>query len=159
VTRALLVLVALLQALHFEPVQPDLFSAGANFTNAWADYDSDGDPDLFVGFDGTPNRLYRNDKATFTDVANAAGIADARSTRAVAWGDFDADGDPDLLVGFTPVPADARAGKPESAVSVLRLYRNDAGKFADHTAAAGLSVASGRSGARGCATHGRRALV
>lgn len=132
-TRGLLVLVAFLQALHFEPVQPELFGGGANFTNAWADYDGDGDPDLFVGFDGTPNRLYRNDKGTFTDVAAAAGIADARSTRAAAWGDFDADGDPDLLVGFTPGPAG----------SVLRVYRNNAGKFVDVTADVGLSVDKG----------------
>ena len=78
--------------------------------------DGDGDLDLFVGFDGTPNRLYRNDKGTFTDVAAAAGVADARPTRAAAWGDVDADGDPDLLLGFTPAPGG----------SVLQLYRNDA---------------------------------
>jgi hypothetical protein len=143
VTRALLVLVAFLQALHFEPVQPELFGAGANFTNAWADYDSDGDPDLFVGFDGTPNRLYRNEKGTFSDVASAAGIAEARPTRAAAWGDFDADGDPDLLVGFTPLSAQATAGKPGPAGSVLRLYRNNAGKFDDYTAPAGLIVEKG----------------
>jgi hypothetical protein len=144
----LLLFVAFLQALHFEPAQPELFGAGANFTNAWADYDGDGDPDLFVGFDGTPNRFYRNERGVFSDVATAAGIADARSTRAAAWGDFDADGDPDLLVGFTP--ASATAGKPGSAeakagptTSVLRLYRNDGGKFVDHTAPGGLLVEKG----------------
>ena len=53
----------------FEPMQPELLGAGSTFTNAFADYDNDGDPDLFVGFDGKPNRLYRNDKGTFVDVA------------------------------------------------------------------------------------------
>ncbi len=117
----------------FEPMQPDVLGAGSNFTNAFADYDNDGDLDLFVGFDGKPNRLYRNDKGTFTDVASAAGIADSRPTRAAAWGDFDADGDPDLLLGFTPL----------KDASVLKLYRNHAGSFADATNDAGLIVATG----------------
>lgn len=117
----------------FEPMQPDVLGAGANLTNAFADYDNDGDPDMFVGFDGKPNRLYRNDQGTFTDVAAAAGIADSRPTRAAAWGDFDADGDPDLLLGFTPL----KGG------SVLKLYRNNAGSFADATADTGLMVAAG----------------
>ncbi len=101
----------------FEPMQPDVLGAGSNFTNAFADYDNDGDLDMFVGFDGKPNRLYRNDKGVFTDVASAAGVADARPTRAAAWGDFDDDGDPDLLLGFTPSPG----------ASVLKLYRNTNG--------------------------------
>ena len=46
----------------FEPIQPELFAAGANLVNAFADLEGDGDPDLFVGFDGAPNRLYRNDR-------------------------------------------------------------------------------------------------
>lgn len=118
---------------EFEPLQPALFGAGATFLNAFADVDGDRDLDLFVGFDGQPNRLYRNDAGVFTDIAQAAGLADARPTRAAAFGDMDADGDPDLLVGFTPGPAG----------SVLRLYRNDRGVFADHTAVAGLAVATG----------------
>jgi len=117
----------------FEPIQPDLFKAGATLVNAFADIDGDGDLDLFVGFDGAPNRLYRNDSGTFTDSAAAAGVADARATRASAFADVDADGDADLLLGFTPGPAG----------SVLRLYRNDGGRFVDHTAAAGLVVAKG----------------
>jgi FG-GAP-like repeat len=125
--------VLLLQTVAFEPVQPDLFGAGGTLVNAWADYDGDDDPDLFVGFDGAPNRLYRNGNGTFVDVAMDAGIADARSTRAAAWGDFDEDGDPDLLVGFTP----------GAAGSVLRLYRNTKGKFADVTTQYGLGVGTG----------------
>ena len=115
----------------FEPAQADMFAAGT-LTNAWADYDGDGDADLFVGFNGAPNRLYRNDAGTFREVAAEAGLADARATRASAWGDYDGDGDPDLLLGYTP-----------GTDSVLRLYRNTAGRFTDVTAAAGLVIEKG----------------
>src|SRR5687768_5656518 len=119
-------------APKFEPAQRELLALGGSFANAWADPDGDGDPDLFVGFNGAANRLYRNDAGVLTDVAAAAGVADARATRAAAWGDYDADGDPDLLVGFAPGPA-----------SVLRLYRNDRGRFTDATVDAGLARDSG----------------
>jgi hypothetical protein len=122
----------LAQAPSFTPVQPELFAAGGAFTNAWGDVDGDGDADLFVGFNGAPNRLYRNDAGTFTDVAASAGVADARPTRAAAWGDYDGDGDPDLLVGFTV-----------GAGGVLRLYRNDGGHFVDVTREAGVAIDSG----------------
>ena len=115
----------------FEPAQADMFAAGT-LTNAWADYDGDGDPDLFVGFNGAPNRLYRNDVGTLRDVAGEAGLADARATRASAWGDYDGDGDPDLLLGHTP-----------GTDSVLRLYRNTSGRFTDVTAASGLVIEKG----------------
>jgi hypothetical protein len=115
----------------FEPYQPDL-QAAATLSNAAADFDGDGDVDLFVGFNGAANRLYRNDGGTLKDVAAAAGVADPRATRAAAWGDFDADGDPDLLVGFVP-----------GETPVLRLYRNEGARFQDVTPQVGLTVASG----------------
>ena len=106
--------------------------AAATLTNAWADYDLDGDPDLFVGFNGAHNRLYRNDAGVMRDVAGEAGVADARATRAAAWGDYDNDGDPDLLVGYAP-----------GTEMVLRLYRNTAGRFTDVTYVARLVVPAG----------------
>ena len=112
----------------FELVQPDLFSAPGGQPNAWADYDGDGDLDLFVGFRGAPDRLYRNDGGRFTDVAEAAGLAATIETRAAAWGDFDADGDPDLYVGH------ANTAEPN------RIYRNDGGRFTDVAAALGIHL-------------------
>jgi hypothetical protein len=97
----------------FEAVQAELFGAPGAWPNAWADFDGDGDLDLFVGFSDSPNRLYRNDVGTFVDVAADVGLADADGTRAAAWGDYDRDGDSDLYLGFgADGPAD-------------RLYRND----------------------------------
>jgi FG-GAP-like repeat len=116
----------------FEPVAPELFAAGGTLANAWADYDGDGDPDLFVGFNGSPNRLYRNDAGHFVEVAAEAGIADARPTRAAAWIDIDGDADADLVVGFTPAGG-----------GVLRVYRNAGGRFTDATVQTGLQADSG----------------
>jgi hypothetical protein len=120
------------QPVTMRHVQPELFAATGSLVNALADINGDGNIDLFVGFNGTANRLYRNDGGTFVEIGAAAGVADARATRAAAFGDWDGDGDPDLLVGFAP-----------GAGPVLRLYRNADGRFIDATADAGLRVDSG----------------
>ena len=73
---------------------PDGFGMGASF----ADYDDDGNLDLYVTNFG-PNRLYRNrGDGTFEDVAAKAGVADTLWSTGVAWGDFDRDGHLDLYV-------------------------------------------------------------
>jgi hypothetical protein len=64
---------------------------------AAADYDNDGDPDLYVTNFGA-NRLYRNDAGRFTDVTDAAGVGDPRWSMSAAWVDVDHDGLLDLYV-------------------------------------------------------------
>ena len=81
---------------------------------SWADYDLDGDLDLYVGRyldprreipttfyarNGEPNRLYRNDGGgRFTDVTAAAGVGETGLCLGTTFGDYDDDGDPDLYV-------------------------------------------------------------
>jgi enediyne biosynthesis protein E4 len=63
-----------------------------------ADYDNDGDDDLYVTCFG-PDRLYRNrGDGTFEDVTAKAGVGDARFSTGASWGDYDRDGDLDLFV-------------------------------------------------------------
>jgi hypothetical protein len=115
---------------RFVPVQPELFGISGGQPNCWADFDNDGDLDLFTGFKaGLPNRLYRNDRGRFTEVAEAAGVADIADTRAAAWGDFDADGRFDLFVGFTR-KSDAPA----------RIYHNEGGRFVDVARDLGVNI-------------------
>jgi len=73
---------------------PRGFGMGASF----ADFDDDGDKDLYVTNWG-PNRLFRNrGDGTFEEVAGELGVADPRWSVATAWGDFDRDGLLDLYV-------------------------------------------------------------
>ena len=65
---------------------------------SWMDYDSDGDPDLYVANDFGRNNLYRNDGGSFVDVAAEAGVEDQAAGMGVSWADYDEDGDFDLHV-------------------------------------------------------------
>ncbi len=84
-------------------------------TAAWADYDLDGDLDLFIGNEHSGqtayrSQLFRNDLGEgFRDVTWESGTANLRLAKGVAWGDYDDDGDPDLYV---------------SNEGANRLYRN-----------------------------------
>ena len=73
-------------------------------TAGWADYDNDGDVDLYVGNESSnrvrsPSQLFRNNgDGTFTDVAAAAGVENHRYAKGVVWGDHDGDRFADLYV-------------------------------------------------------------
>jgi hypothetical protein len=131
-----------LEEANFKLAQPELFAARGSMTNAWADFDGDGDLDLFVGFGpDRPNRLYRNSDGHFTDVAAEVGVADMEGTRAVAWGDYNADGHLDLYVGFSGGSTTGPSKIPN------KLYRNKGGggRFTDVTGDLGMVLPLGKS--------------
>lgn len=90
----------------------DGFGMGASF----ADYDGDGDLDLYVTNYG-PNRLFRNrGDGRFEEVGAWAGVDDALWSVGAAWGDYDRDGRLDLYVtnylDFHPEPSGAAGDDP-----------------------------------------------
>jgi hypothetical protein len=100
-----------------------------------ADYDNDGDPDLFIMGSSTDNLMRNNGDGTFTDVTVAAGVQDPYLTTAASWADYDGDGWVDLYVGnyigepFFPY----HQGAPN------RLFRNNRnGTFTDLAPQLGL---------------------
>jgi hypothetical protein len=123
---------------------------------AAADYDNDGDTDLYVTAVG-PNRLLRNDGGTrLVDVTATSGTGDPGFSTSAAWLDYDRDGQLDLFVANYVVwsPATDRFctldGRTKSYCTPeaypgqsARLYRNlGGGRFADVTARAGVENAA-----------------
>jgi enediyne biosynthesis protein E4 len=78
--------------------------AGRGMSVAFADYDQDGSPDVFVTNDNMPNFLFHNrGDGTFEEVALAAGVALRDHGKPVAsmgteFKDYDNDGLPDVFV-------------------------------------------------------------
>ena len=124
-----------------------------------ADFDNDGDIDLFVA--GVyRNELFRNDgDGTFAEVAKTAGIASDRWAVASGWFDYDADGLLDLFVvnyADWTVDFDRYCGDRDKGVRVYchpkylkpianQIYRNlGDGSFQDVSGASGIAAHAGR---------------
>ena len=125
------------------------FSVGV----ATADYDNDGDQDVYISNFG-PNKLYRNNgDGTFSDVTKKAGVenGDKKIGAGVTFLDIDHDGDLDLFaahyvdftyenhrgVRFSGHPA--YAGPLDYRPTPFSLFRNNGdGTFADVSAESGV---------------------
>jgi hypothetical protein len=144
---------------HFSPKAAKLTPAALAYSLAAADYDRDGDLDLFVcGYapramaaqarlllgrpapyhdanNGAPNTLLRNDgNWVLTNVTRSVGLDEnnRRFSFAASWEDYDNDGDLDLYVA--------------NDYGRNNLYRNDAGRFRDVAAEAAVEdISSGMS--------------
>ncbi|WCO01770.1 FG-GAP-like repeat-containing protein [Psychroserpens ponticola] len=111
------------------------YYSGGNYGSIWIDYDNDRDMDMFIAKCGgetarrTNVMLTNNGDGTFTENANALGLADPMQTWSSSWADYDNDGDMDVFVG-------ASSGNH-------KLMRNNGdGSFTDVTTGAGVSGAS-----------------
>ncbi|MBI2946644.1 MAG: CRTAC1 family protein, partial [Verrucomicrobia bacterium] len=116
---------------------PDFRSSGSCV--AAADFDRDGDLDLFVGSRSVPgkypllpvNHLLRNAGSHFTDVTDswAAALRKTGMVTSALWSDADGDGWIDLLVAHDWGP--------------VRLFVNRHGRLEDQTREAGLDSLTG----------------
>jgi enediyne biosynthesis protein E4 len=136
-------------------LEVDMYGLGV----AAADYDNDGDVDLFVNGLG-PDRLFRNrGDGTFEDVTAKAGVSDPGFGTSATWVDYDRDGRPDLFacnyVQWSPRDdifctldgVNKSYCTPESYRGATnRLYRNRGdGTFEDVTRKAGVFDPTGKS--------------
>src|SRR5688572_9125001 len=122
-----------------------------------ADYDNDGNSDLYITGYG-PDALFRNKgDGTFSDVTSTARVSDTRWSTGCAFGDYDRDGDVDLYVA-NYVAFSEKTIRPRGRNNLCRymgadvfcgpiglvgeadiLYRNNGnGTFTDVTSAAGI---------------------
>ncbi len=103
-----------------------------------ADYDNDGDLDIFVGSRSVPGAypvtpqsfLLQNKGGRFTDIGSAVpGLGDVGLVTGATWTDLNADGWTDLVIA--------------NDWGTVRIFTNDEGTLSDTTEAAGLGQTLG----------------
>jgi hypothetical protein len=113
-----------------------LDTTGKGLGVVWGDYDGDGDQDLYVANDDTPNFLWRNrGNGTFDEVGGLAGVALSedgipQAGMGTDMADYDNDGRLDIFV-------------TNLSEETNELYHNDGnGLFSDRTFVSGLGAPS-----------------
>lgn len=122
------------EAAGLLPIRGRAYGMGA----ACADYDNDGDTDVYlVAMRG--NVLLRNDgDGSFTDVTDAAGVRNYQWSTGAAFGDYDGDGLLDLYVGNYI----KQLSYPNHVPFPNTLYHNEGdGTFRDVTLGTGVAGA------------------
>lgn len=121
------------------PESPQLAGWKTSLCSVWADYDQDGDADLYVSNDFGPDALMRNDYPNgFKDVTLEEGHESmAGFGMGVSWGDYDLDGAQDLYISNMYSKAGLRIGKQIEGIDPRfekfnngnRLYRRKENHF------------------------------
>ena len=125
-------------------ISDELKQYRGSYQSSWVDYDSDGDPDLYICNDFAPDVFLRNDtvrgsfKPEFVDVTpDIIPTMDMGFGMGCSWGDFNNDGDLDLYVSNMYSKAGNRivdqveGSDPRLKVSAHGnfLFENEGGKF------------------------------
>ena len=120
------------KAIEFKSIQSEALALKGSLSNAWADYDNDGDLDLLVSMKGGNVRLYDNEDGQLTEVGEARGLPlSGDEIRGVSWGDYDNDGDVDILGGSNVSPTPSRS----------YVFRNENGqRFTEVAEEIGLTI-------------------
>jgi hypothetical protein len=103
------------------------------------DFDRDGDQDLSLANDVSPNGFWRNEgDGTFKDIAFQTGMDDPRGCMGLSAGDVDGDGDEDLFITNWQLEANALYVNN----LVTRSAKQHVATFRDNAVEAGLAQAS-----------------
>jgi len=118
------------------------------FQATWADYDQDGDVDLYLSNDFAPDNLFRNDgKRGFKDVTHEVGGEAMRGYgMGASWGDYDNDGWQDLYVSNMYSKAGKRIiGEIPSDLDPRYLLSANGNRLFKNISGASLDLVSGES--------------
>jgi len=121
----------------------------------WADFDGDGDPDVYLANDFVPDVIVRNDgEGRFVDVTGELGFDSFGLGMGVTWGDYDRDGRQDVYVSNMYSTAGSRITKQLSYLHKRitemaqgnYLYRNEGDQFRKVSGSTSSELAVERTG-------------
>jgi hypothetical protein len=108
--------------------QPATGNLTANYAMAWADYDGDGYPDVFIAGDfGLSQFWWNNGDGTFTNGTTTSGIMNSADGMGVTLLDYDGDGKVDIFVSAISLTNQSSASD-KGYISDNKLFRNLGGR-------------------------------
>jgi len=103
-------------------IAPGLINLGMITDMAWADIDSDGDPDMVIVGDWMPVKVFINDRGNFTDESERFGLSGTEGWwRTIVAKDLNGDGHVDFVLGNHGLNSRFKAAPKQP----LTMYVND----------------------------------
>jgi hypothetical protein len=109
-----------------------------SFSCVFADFDNDGDSDLYVAVDHTSDAFYRNNGGTLVDATVAVGATHTGNDMGISVADFDNDGDLDVYSTNITDPTGIFGTTQFNTLLVNQLAETGSLAFVDEAAARGV---------------------